>query len=279
MLTSRLTLAALALALTLSVGCSRDRHEINSTHHLPATLTLIDTVHDQTVWSMDIPAGQRLVYDFNYDNAQHEALKSPNAPANTMTWWVFPAHAQGNYGSYNPAKALDTGVVELPGTPILQRVTYREATAPTQPTALVSPEDAAKLPPIRLELEVREGGAIVFDGSVRDDAEIGNLFRSLYGERRIIIAGKPGTPRANLLALQEKIQRPDLVTVVIPPAADDADAEPVTEEAEEAMEAEAAEAEEEAAEAEDAAEAEAEVEAEEAEGDAIDALDDAMQGK
>jgi len=270
MLTSRLTLAALALALTLSVGCSRDRHEINSTYHLPATLTLIDTVTDQTVWSMDIPPGQRLVYDFNYDNSHNEALKSPNVPPSTMTWWTYPANVQANYGNYNTGKALDSDTVELSGRPVLQRITYREATAPAQPASLVSPEDAAKLPPIRLELEVREGGAIVFDGSERDDAEIGNLFRSLYGERRIIITGKPGTPRENLVALRDKIQRPDLVTVVIPPADD---AEPVTEEAEEAMEAEAAEAEEEAA------EAEVEAEAEEAEGDAMDALDDAMQGK
>jgi len=273
MLTSRLTLAALALALTLSVGCSRDRHEINSTYHLPATLTLIDTVTDQTVWSMDIPAGQRLVYDFDYDSSHNEALKSPNVPASSMRWWTYPAHAQANYGNYNTTQALDSDVVELPGRPILQRITYREATTPTQPASLVSPEDAAKLPPIRLELEVREGGAIVFDGSERDDAEIGNLFRSLYGERRIIITGKPGTPRANLVALQDKIQRPDLVTVVIPPAEGEAD---------DAMdeEADAAEEDQVTSQAEDAAmEEDAEAEAEDAEGDAMDAIDDAMEGK
>ncbi len=260
MLTSRLTLAALTLALTLSVGCSRDRHEINSTYHLPATLTLVDTVTDQTVWSMDVPAGQRLVYDFDYKNSHHEALKAPNVPASSMRWWTVPSHAQGNYGNYNTMKKIDSGVVELPGTPILQKITYRESTKPTQPDALVSPEDAAKLPPIRLELEVRENGAIVFDGSVREDAEIGNLFRSLYGERRVIITGKPGTPRENLVALESKIVRPDLVTVVIPPANGDQAPDEVESEVEDAAD-------------------EAESMEDEAEGDAIDAIDEAMEGK
>jgi hypothetical protein len=226
MLSSRLTLAATVLAMTFALGCSRDKHEVNSTHHMPATLQIIDTLNGQTVWSMDVPVGQRLIYDFDYDNAAPEFMKSPNAPANRMKWWTVPSYVQGNYNSYSTRHKTDGGTVELPGTPILAKVVYHESTRATQPRSLTDPVTARELPPIRLEVDVLEDGSIIFDGSPRSTRDIGPLFRSLYGERRVIISGTPGTPRANLLELQDKIEDSTLTTIIIPPADSQTPAQP-----------------------------------------------------
>jgi len=252
MLKARLTLALVAVSLTTVVGCSRDRHEINSTQHLPATVLVIDSVNDQTLWSMDVPAGNRLVWDFDQANNAHEALRRSTAPATTMEWWLFPSTVYANYGNYPKGKAIDSGSVDLPGTPIRTEIVYRDAGTTTQAPSLMSAEDAAALPPIRLELEVAEDGSIVFDNQPRMPEEIAPLFRSLYGERRVVVTGKPGTPAANMEALSGHIKRPDLVTVVIPAEVDPALEAPT----------------------EDAAD-----DAEQAPVDAADAIDDAMEGK
>jgi len=226
MLKSRLTLALVALSLTAVVGCSRDRHEINSTQHLPATVLVIDTVNDTTIWSMDVPAGQRLVWDFDSASNPHEALRRSTAPATSMRWWLFPSGVYANYGNYPKGKAVDSGSVDLPGTLVRTEVVFRESGTTTQASPLMSAEEAAALPPIRLELEVAPDGSVVFDGRARKPEEIAPLFRSLYGERKVVITGKPGTPAANMVALTQHIKRPDLVTVVIPAGTEDAPPQP-----------------------------------------------------
>lgn len=280
MLTSRLTLAVLTLALTLSVGCSRDRHEINSTPFNPATLVIFDTVGGHTLWSMDVPVGQRLVYDFGYDTATPEMLKKPEGSPTSMTWWLFPSDVQGNYNSYPRYKATESDTVELPGTPILQRIVYRESGTTTRPDALIPADEAAAMEPVRLELQVHEDGSIVFDGNTHSEGRIATLFQSLYGERPVRITGKPGTPRANLLALREHTADSDQITVVVPPAdqADPAqDGEAPAEDAEDADEPAGGDETDDAATGEDADEAQDADDDED--GDAVDALDGAMDGE
>ncbi len=216
MLASRPTFALIAIALTLTVGCSRDRHEVNSTPHLPATMVVIDTVGGETLWSMDVPAGQRLVYDFNYTNSNPEVLRAPNTPPTTMNWWLYPSHAQSNYQNYSKSKALDSGTVELPGTPIRTEVFFRKSETATSRAQPLLDDPAAA--PIRLELNVNENGAITFDGQPHANEEIARLFRSLYGQRAVIVTGTPGTPRANMIALRDIVKDNPNITVIVPPA-------------------------------------------------------------
>lgn len=214
----RLLIPALAVAALTMTGCAVDKHVQASTPSLPATIELVDTLTDEVVWSYDIPVGHQLVYNFQYSSSHPEVLKNPEVPADSMDWWLYRGDTQSNYRNYAFANAIEKDTVALTGNPVLVKVSYRETGRTVYPPSLTSPGEAAALPPIRLELAVYEDGSFDFDGTRRTTDDLGPLFQSVYGERKVIVTGKPGTPRANLEALRATIQRPDLVTVVVPPA-------------------------------------------------------------
>lgn len=51
-------------------GASRDTHTFDSSSHFPKTVSLIDTRTDETIWSMEIPVGKRLVVRFVPDKTE-----------------------------------------------------------------------------------------------------------------------------------------------------------------------------------------------------------------
>ncbi|MBI1373033.1 MAG: hypothetical protein GC159_09755 [Phycisphaera sp.] len=116
--------AATAVTLLLgAAGCSThfpygrsiDRHNFESTPLLPVTLTLVDSVTHETLWSLDVPVGKMAVVDLEHKH-DNTAQQTAAEPAYKMRWAV-----------------LDTGTtfadlpntLELPGNPVLLKMTHR----------------------------------------------------------------------------------------------------------------------------------------------------------
>lgn len=87
------TTALAAAALVTLTGCysiggvpaSRDKFEYESTSLQPATVTIVDTRSGESVWSMDVPVGQKLAIRFYDDREPDDA--SPTRTA-MMRWQV-----------------------------------------------------------------------------------------------------------------------------------------------------------------------------------------------
>ncbi|MBI1367599.1 MAG: hypothetical protein GC162_02980 [Planctomycetes bacterium] len=130
----RLMIAMFAVLLALSAGCSTnfpygtswDRHNFVSTPNMPLSLSLVDTVTGQTVWTLDIPVNQQAVVDLEH-NQDWVAAQSPATPAHEVRWKVM------SLGTL--ADNVDNHQ-KLNGNPVLLKVMIRDKTgAPTTPTA------------------------------------------------------------------------------------------------------------------------------------------------
>ncbi|MEQ9453955.1 MAG: hypothetical protein RLN76_05100 [Phycisphaeraceae bacterium] len=117
-----MTLAAAAAALPL--GCTANRTTYLSTTFSPKSVEVIDAINDETLWTMDVPVGQKLVLDFDSPNEDSIFLFDP-APPVVMTWELHNAGRKTIFGQYYVYGALDKGKVELPGRPVVARMTIR----------------------------------------------------------------------------------------------------------------------------------------------------------
>lgn len=93
-----LVTAALAVATLTAGGClfpsvsgnyeggsraSDDKHVYVSRPHSPKTVSLVNTVTNETLWTVEIPVGDQLVLRF-YDNKHDDPIMSSN-----MRWEVM----------------------------------------------------------------------------------------------------------------------------------------------------------------------------------------------
>lgn len=62
-------------------GASEDKFVYVSRPHEPKTITLVDTRTGESLWTMDVPVGRKLVLDFE----EGEAPDTPNRP-DLMRW-------------------------------------------------------------------------------------------------------------------------------------------------------------------------------------------------
>lgn len=109
---------------------SNDAHEYESTPLLPATVQLKE-VHSGTVlWKYDIPAGSKLVVDYDTEG-DIELASISGKPATSMKWWV--------YGT-SRGEPTDKGEMALQGMPVIIELSYRPG--PELPPGYV-PVDAA----------------------------------------------------------------------------------------------------------------------------------------
>jgi len=109
-LTPRALLLGAAAATLLSAGCqsdyfkprgtgfSADRFTYESTTWSPKTVELLDTRTDQTMWSVDVPVGQKLTIDFS-------DVPNPADPAypDAMRWVVQPINRDSLGGAQTMA--------------------------------------------------------------------------------------------------------------------------------------------------------------------------------
>lgn len=119
-----LATAAAALALfTGSTGCvhspygmSLDRHNYTSTPHTPLTLTLVDTMTGETVWSIDVPMLKKVVIDVDHDDHWTTSL-TPTTRPNEIRWGIFEPDQR--FG-------VLTEKQKLSGNPVVLKVSIRE---------------------------------------------------------------------------------------------------------------------------------------------------------
>lgn len=104
-------------ALLLTACASQDKHVFESTDHLPATVTVVDTTTDQTLWSRDVPPQHKLVMDFDRDG-EVEFFKVTGKPATSLRYTLKDAKG----------KTIESETVQLPGTSLLIKPIYQRPT-------------------------------------------------------------------------------------------------------------------------------------------------------
>jgi hypothetical protein len=105
----------LAAAL-VAAGCSasRDVYEFHSTQMEPKSVSLVEMPAGETVWSMDIPQGQKLWVQMVHHKYKPKVADEKDFPAGTMHWALheLPSHDGGQ------RQPVDEGTVALSGQPV-----------------------------------------------------------------------------------------------------------------------------------------------------------------
>lgn len=111
---SFILLACMALLPTACTE-SLDRHIYTSTAARPTTVAVHDALTQQQLWVKEIPVGQTLMLDF--DRAGEDEKKAVSLqPATALKWKLYVD---------NPNATVADDEMDLPGTPISMKVTYR----------------------------------------------------------------------------------------------------------------------------------------------------------
>jgi len=122
------------LAMSLLAGCSNDRKYYPSTVSLPLDYEIIDPYSHDVVWAIQVPVQHELMVDMDRAD-EHELTRITGRPAQTMKWAV--------YREGKRSEALMEGQIGLPGTPILERLSYRPAPErPDSTVPLIAPSPA-----------------------------------------------------------------------------------------------------------------------------------------
>ena len=114
----------------LTTACSKslDQHTYTSTAHRPTTVTIYDELTHQPLWAKDIPVGQTLMLDF--DRAGENEKESVSLRPATMLKWKLYVD--------DPDIAIDEEEMDLPGTPVSMKVTYRTIDSTPAPSSYQS---------------------------------------------------------------------------------------------------------------------------------------------
>ena len=140
---SLMSVCALALA-----ACSSDKHLYHSSVDRPTTIAVYDPIEDKPLWLKKIPVGYSLEIDLDHEGDRDGSKVDPR-PATSLAWRMYARgeesgrpnspkkHAQrmNRTGkSHGSEYASDTdaagsgeyfGLEDLPGTPVVIKVTYR----------------------------------------------------------------------------------------------------------------------------------------------------------
>ena len=113
---------ALACVALLPTACSQslDRHIYTSTAARPTTVTVYDALTQQQLWAKEIPVGQTLMLDFDRAGEDEKKLVTLK-PATTLKWKLYVD---------DPNATVADDEMDLPGTPITMKVTYRTDSQP-----------------------------------------------------------------------------------------------------------------------------------------------------
>lgn len=98
-----------------AVGCSQDKHVFHSTVDLPTTVTLYDHLNNRAIWTKDVPVQHTLRLDLDRAG-ENELMSVSGRPATSFRWSI--------YGS-DSLEAIEQERIELPGTPVVLKVSYR----------------------------------------------------------------------------------------------------------------------------------------------------------
>ena len=146
--------AALALILLSLGACSQDKHVFVSTMFVPLTLELEDQRTHENIWKKDIPVDYKLVVDFDRPT-EFEPIWANMEPATVMHWRLYEVRTDSDSWFADPN---EEGQLDLPGTPIMMRVSVRPSPeykpgykphrreTPITPAPLTEPPPAANAP-------------------------------------------------------------------------------------------------------------------------------------
>ncbi|MEX0654597.1 MAG: hypothetical protein WD534_11560 [Phycisphaeraceae bacterium] len=126
----------LTLALLMAGGCvSRDRHVFESTPDRPTSVSVIDALDRETLWSMDVPPEHLLIVQFDR-SGEVSAASVTGRPATSMDWSLYRVgrHIVGEDGR----RRVSGDSLQLEGRPVRLEVDYQ---APAQRDPL--PEEDA----------------------------------------------------------------------------------------------------------------------------------------
>lgn len=124
-LASCLSLTAV-VAATLLGGCrSDDKHKFYSHYERPATVSVVDALNGDTIWTKPVPAGHVLKVQFDRDGVlgDDQLFMAQMTPANDFSWSISPDRKAGGMGP-GTSPTRDGGRVDLPGTPVRMGVEY-----------------------------------------------------------------------------------------------------------------------------------------------------------
>lgn len=155
---SRLSLIAFTLLAALcTVGCTANRYTFESSAFSPKTVEVVDQLAQETLWAMDVPVGQKLILDFDSEREGGVFTHDPTPPQ-TMSWELQPASRHTLFSQHYIGGTIDQGKVQLPGNPVVTRVTLRPVNrnlqepmpelfeAPTEPASFSEPAPAIEAP-------------------------------------------------------------------------------------------------------------------------------------
>lgn len=135
----------LGLVVSLAAGCSysQDQDTFASPPQLPKTITIIDTIQNKPLWTMQIPVGDQLVIDYNGHHLS-EMFVQPTTPATHGTWALYKIGDNPD----NPfAEPLKQGTITFDGDPIEARITFRKPESVAQAKAEQMPAAPAATQP------------------------------------------------------------------------------------------------------------------------------------
>lgn len=108
--------ALMAGAVLMLAACSsQDKHIFYSSPDRPTTLMVYDAIADKALWVKEIPVGQTLELDFDR-NGEDESHEISGRPATSLQWRLY-LDPDGD--------PIEDERVELPGSPVLMKVSYR----------------------------------------------------------------------------------------------------------------------------------------------------------
>jgi len=148
----------LAVAATVLVtGCSADRHTFYSYSYRPTTVEVIDLQTKQSLWTMNIPVGQKLLLNFNA-KGEDPNFRYLDVPAERMTWKLYPINRKPMWVNYESGWTYEEGSFDLPaGHRTSMRVSYRDpGQTPVAPEVPQADEIPVADDPPQVDLEAEE---------------------------------------------------------------------------------------------------------------------------
>ena len=119
-------------AASLAAGCSssKDVWPLESTHHRPMSVTVVDTLNDRTLWSMDIPVDHTLRLQLikpNRDTHANPPWTYNDQNPTSLRYTLWNTRQRGYRFDAQPGVMVERKRVPLPGVPTMVNWTIRES--------------------------------------------------------------------------------------------------------------------------------------------------------
>ncbi|MEM9416648.1 MAG: hypothetical protein AAGA29_14400 [Planctomycetota bacterium] len=131
-LMSTLLLAVLFVGATGCASYSEDRATYHSTYMSPKTVTVVDVLTDESVWSYDVPPGHVLMVEFDVGRGNLESIRQERGNPTTLEWALYPESAGRSLlrKQHFRGSSVERGTHDLDGRPVRLEMTVGEPVSP-----------------------------------------------------------------------------------------------------------------------------------------------------